>query len=341
MFLSRLLSEAANDKSNLKNETYEILYLQTPNDKEKVWVQLGKWTAEGLSFQPNQLSNSKEKSISETTRLRAAVVEYPPLTMKANFDENNGCFQGLECKKYIGNTEDFTKHCCYGLAIDVLRYVASQLQFEPLVYFVRDGNYGAKNTTADTWNGIVRDIVDKEADIAIDLMANEARSEVIDFSLRWTHAGLALLVLVGQKQVDKLDFSFFHPFTTYLWISIIGVVNIFLGVLWLADRISPYGHHRSRRTGFRDGFDLSGSMWYCWGICFDNQFVDARPRSFSARAMTVVLAIFALMCVTSYTANLTAHLLFDDTIPDVTGIRDPKVRNSDRVVWWDGLKILL
>ncbi|XP_015774940.1 PREDICTED: glutamate receptor ionotropic, NMDA 2B-like [Acropora digitifera] len=201
--LHRLLTVAANDKRSLKNQAYEILYLQTPDDKEKVWVQLGKWTAEGLSFQPSQLSNSEENSISEITRLRAAVVEYPPLTMKANFDENNGCFQGLECKKFIGNTANFTKHCCYGLAIDVLKYVASQLQFEPIVYFVRDGNYGAKNTTADTWNGIVRDILDEEADIAIDLMANEARSEVIDFSLRWTHAGLALLVLVGEKKVDQ------------------------------------------------------------------------------------------------------------------------------------------
>lgn len=336
--LHRLLSVAANDKRSLKNQAYEILYLQTPDDKEKVWVQLGKWTAEGLSFQPSQLSNSEENSISEITRLRAAVVEYPPLTMKANFDENNGCFQGLECKKFIGNTANFTKHCCYGLAIDVLKYVASQLQFEPIVYFVRDGNYGAKNTTADTWNGIVRDILDEEADIAIDLMANEARSEVIDFSLRWTHAGLALLVLVGEKKVDQLDFSFFYPFTTYLWISIIGVVNLFLGVLWLADRISPYGHHRSRRPGFRDGFDLSGSMWYCWGMCFDNQFVDSRPRSFSARAMAVVLAIFALMCVTSYTANLTAHLLSDDTIPDVTGIRDPKITDPNTAISYGVVK---
>lgn len=309
--------------------SYDILYLQTPYEDQKEWLQIGKWTtAEGLTFQANKLSHSKEESSREIPRLKAAVVEYPPLTMKADFDTNDGCFQGLECKKYIGNTDNFTRHCCYGLAIDVLRYVKTELQFEPLVYFVRDGNYGAKNSTAGTWNGIVRDIVEDKADISIDLMANEARSEVIDFSLRWTHAGLALLVLVGEKKVERLDFSFFQPFTIYLWISMIGVVNFYLGILWYTDRLSPYGHRKSFRAENHNGFDLGESMWYCWGVCFDNQFVDSRPRSFSARAMAVFLAIFALMCLTSYTANLTAHLLSDDTKPDVTGIRDRKVSSQ-------------
>lgn len=255
-------------------------------------------------------------------------MEYPPLTMKADFDATEGCYQGLECVKYIGDSQNFTRHCCYGLAIDVLRYVKTELQFEPLVYFVRDGNYGAKNSTAGTWNGVVRDIQEGKADIAIDLMTNEARSQVIDFSLRWTYAGLALLVLVGEQKVEELDFSFFRPFTLYLWMGMIGVVNFYLGLLWYTDRMSPYGHHKSFRARNHKGFDLSESMWYCWGVCFDNQFVDSRPRSLSARAMAVFLAIFALMCVTSYTANLTAHLLSDDTKPEVTGIKDPKVITS-------------
>lgn len=313
--------------TNEARPPYEILYLQTPYKQEKGWVQIGMWTSKGLTLQTKDLSQTiaKDESTGELPRLRAAVVEYPPLTMKADFDATEGCHQGLECMKYIGDTQNFTKHCCYGLAIDVLRYVKTELQFEPLVYFVRDGNYGAKNTTADTWNGIVRDIREGKADIAIDLMTNEARSEVIDFSLRWTHAGLALLVLVGEQNVDNLDFSFFQPFTVYLWMGMIGVVNFYLGILWYTDRLSPYGHYKSFRAKNHNGFDLSESMWYCWGVCFDNQFVDSRPRSLSARAMAVFLAIFALMCVTSYTANLTAHLLSDDTKPAITGIRDPKV----------------
>ena len=313
------------EHSNMARLSYEILYLQTPHEQDKGWVQVGKWTNKGLTLQTGDFSCTNGKSKGETPVLRAAVVEYPPLTMKADFDAIDGCYQGLECIKYIGDSQNFTRHCCFGLAIDVLRYVKRELKFEPLVYFVRDGNYGAKNTSDGTWNGVVRDLVEEKADISIDLMTNEARSEVIDFSLRWTYAGLALLVLVGEQEVERLDFSFFRPFTVYLWMGMIGVVNFYLGLLWYTDRLSPYGHHKSFRAKNHKGFDLSESMWYCWGVCFDNQFVDSRPRSFSARAMAVFLAIFALMCVTSYTANLTAHLLSDDTKPDVTGIKDPKV----------------
>ena len=323
-------SNQMGQKTKNVHPSYEILYLQTPYKQDEGWVQIGIWTSKGLTLQLHELDQeTPDKKIGEIPRLLAAVVEYPPLTMKADFDESQGCYQGLECKKYTENSQNFTRYCCYGLAIDVLRYVKTELQFEPLIYFVRDGNYGAKNSSAGTWNGVVRDVLEGKADIAIDLMTNEARSEVIDFSLRWTHAGLALLVLVGEQKVEDLDFSFFRPFTIYLWMGMIGVVNFYLGLLWFTDRLSPYGHRKSFRARNHNGFDLSESMWYCWGVCFDNQFVDSRPRSLSARAMAVFLAIFALMCVTSYTANLTAHLLSDDTKPEVTGIRDPKVSIRD------------
>ena len=308
--------------------SFEILYLQHSHVDETNWIPVGVWSEAGLTFKTRNLLHFEKNSMEEIPRLRAAVVEYPPLTMKVDYDEDEGCFEGLECAKYIGDTNMFTRHCCYGLAIDVLKFVKTELQFEPFVYFVRDGNYGAKNSSVNMWNGVVRDILEGQADIAIDLMSNQARLEVIDFSLRWTHAGLALLVLVGEKELEKFDFSFFQPFTTHLWISIIGVVNMYIVVLWVTDRLSPYGHRKSAQAERRNGFDMSESMWYCWGICFDNQFVDSRPRSFSARASAVFLAVFALMCVTSYTANLTAHLLSDDTKPEVTGIRDPKVSSS-------------
>lgn len=261
--------------------------------------------------------------------LRAAVVDYPPLTMKTLLREGTKCQQGVECYKYVGSDRTETiKYCCYGLAIDVLKEVSNELQFAPYLYFVPDGNYGSYNSTKKQWNGVVKELLDDKCDISIDLMANEARSRYIDFSLRWTFAGLALLFKVGQKEVEVIDFSFFRPFTPQLWLGMIGVVNLYLVVLWITDSVSPYGSYRSMRRGknSKHKFTILGSMWFSWGMCFDNQFVSARPHSYSARTMAVFLAMFALLCLTSYTANLTAHLLSDDTKPGISGIRDLKVR---------------
>ena len=313
--------------SNNDRETfaYEILYLQKALDYNKHWSRVGLWQDNTIRFHSSKLSRMKKQTPAGIPIMRAAVVEYPPLTMQIAFDANIGCHQGLQCVKYIDNADNFTTHCCYGLAIDVLKYVSKELEFEPFVYFVRDGNYGSKNSTSGEWNGIVNDLLKDKADISIDLMSNEARSEEIDFTMRWTHAGLALLVLVGEKNVNAIDFSFFQPFTTGLWASMIGIVNLYLFVLWFSDRSSPYGHKQSKEATDHNSFDLVGSMWYCWGMCFDNQFVDVRPKSFGARASASFLAMFSLLCLTSYTANLTAHLVSDDTEPEVTGIRDPKV----------------
>ena len=112
-----------------------------------------------------------------------------------------------------------------------------------------------------------------------------------------------------------------------LWLGMVGIVNLYLVVLWITDRLSPYGSYamRKRKRTRDESFDLAGSMWFSWGVCFDNQFIEDRPKSGSSRAMAVCLAMFALLCLTSYTANLTAHLVSDDTKPDITGIRDSKV----------------
>lgn len=314
-------------RGNRANFTHDILYLLEAEDYDKQWSASGKWVDGKLSLKANNIVESTESSRVGLPTLRAAVVEYPPLTMKSSYDPALGCTQGIKCIDYIGYSDNYTQHCCFGLAIDILTYVKSELEFEPLVYFVRDGNYGAKNATSNQWNGIVRDLVIGEADISIDLMTNEARSEVVEFSQRWTEAGLALLVRVGEKKVSAIDFAFLDPFTMALWLGMVAIVNLYLIALWIADRLSPYGCYATRKRNNEEHvFDLDGSMWFSWGVCFDNQFVGDRPKSSSSKAMAVCLAMFALLCLTSYTANLTAHLVSDDTKPEIAGIRDPKVR---------------
>lgn len=52
--------------------------------------------------------------------------------------------------------------------------------------------------------------------------------------------------------------------------GIIGVVNFYLGFLWYMDCLSFYGYYKFLYVKNYKGFDLSESMWYCWGVCFDN-----------------------------------------------------------------------
>ena len=51
--------------------------------------------------------------------------------------------------------------------------------------------FGAENTTTGEWNGLVREIIDKNADLAVAAMTiNYARESVIDFTKPFMNLGM-------------------------------------------------------------------------------------------------------------------------------------------------------
>ena len=70
-----------------------------------------------------------------------------------------------------------------GMIPDIVNSLARQLNFTYSIALSRDGQWGSVNKDGD-WSGIIRDIIDGEADIAAALLAvTKTRSEVIDFML--------------------------------------------------------------------------------------------------------------------------------------------------------------
>ena len=51
--------------------------------------------------------------------------------------------------------------------------------------------------------------------------------------------------------------SWLEPFQYQLWLSIVGIINLILIVIWWIDRKSPYGHYRQLDSG-DDGFTILG-----------------------------------------------------------------------------------
>ena len=53
--------------------------------------------------------------------------------------------------------------------------------------------------------------------------------------------------------------SWLEPFQYQLWLSIVGIINLILIVIWWIDRKSPYGHYRQLDSG-DDGFTILGIL---------------------------------------------------------------------------------
>ena len=72
----------------------------------------------------------------------------------------------------------------------------------------------------------------------------------------------------------------------------------------------------------------SDSMSYVWGVAFSKDIgAEKTPRSNSARVVSAIYALLALIMVNTYCANLMAFLLQEPYFLPITGVRDVKVGN--------------
>ena len=79
----------------------------------------------------------------------------------------------------------------------MLEQISELVGFNYVIELVPDRNYGAKNLTTGEWNGLVKELMDGTADIAIGAMTiNFAREEVIDFTKPFMNLGISILFKV-------------------------------------------------------------------------------------------------------------------------------------------------
>ena len=72
----------------------------------------------------------------------------------------------------------------------VFQSISDVIDFEFRLYTVPDNLYGVPDDETGEWNGIVRQLIDRRADMAVASMTiNYARESVIDFSKQGTPMG--------------------------------------------------------------------------------------------------------------------------------------------------------
>ena len=133
-----------------------------------------------------------------------------------------------------------------------------------------------------------------------------------------------------QRQKNSNLASFLQPFKNALWILVALSVHVVALVLYLLDRFSPFGRYKLAKSDDteEDALNLSGAVWFAWGVLLNSGIGEGTPRSFSARVLGMVWAGFAMIIVASYTANLAAFLVLDRPEASISGIDDARVRHS-------------
>lgn len=73
----------------------------------------------------------------------------------------------VNIKPFVFPNEDGNGTEWKGYCIDLIKQIAELLKFDYTIYEVDDGKYGTINDTTKEWDGMVRELIDRKADIAL------------------------------------------------------------------------------------------------------------------------------------------------------------------------------
>ena len=106
-----------------------------------------------------------------------------------------------------------------GMIPDIVNALSKYLNFTYSIAISRDGKYGKFDAETDEWNGLVKDIIDDVADIAVaSLSITKSRSQVVDFMIPFESEENCFLVSM------RASFSwttFLHPFLYESWAALL------------------------------------------------------------------------------------------------------------------------
>lgn len=78
------------------------------------------------------------------------------------------------------------------------------------LYTVPDNLYGFYNHDTREWNGIVRQLIDKRADLAVASMTiNYARETVIDFTKPFMNLGISILFKAPKDPATEVNMGIY------------------------------------------------------------------------------------------------------------------------------------
>lgn len=206
---------------------------------------IGKWSAStGLQItrteqmlQEEILSTLRNKTFKITTILNA-----PYVMLKDSADKLNG-------------NDRFEGFC-----VDLLRELALLLGFRYQLKLVRDGAHGTRDSRG-RWNGMVRELIDREADLAIgDLTITYVREEAVDFTMPFMTLGVS--ILFRKPQGEQTLLFFLSPLSVDVWLCMaaayVAVSLLLFGVArvgtaeWCGDRSRSSGGRCCCSCPFRD-----------------------------------------------------------------------------------------
>ena len=160
--------------------------------------------------------------------LRIGIVPEPPIA-----------FLKPECEGQDMASPD----CWYGWNPDIIRHLQQDLNFTYEYVRPADNKYGGLDPDTRTWNGMIRDILDRKIDLTIALSINTERSQYIDYTASIFEDQASLIAYIKSSKSSTNYFFFLEPFEISVWLTIIGLILVIGFLTTFFSKFSPFGSY--------------------------------------------------------------------------------------------------
>ncbi|KAK3931587.1 Glutamate receptor ionotropic, kainate 2 [Frankliniella fusca] len=255
--MTGLLSLSAEDDYRRVNFTVTLIDTMSNNAT-------GVWNASGIHLfrSVEEMERSTKEMLQKKVMRVVSKIGRPYLMKKENWTEGMGN-EGLR-----------------GYSLDLISAIAEDIGFKFEFYLVADGQYGSLKN--GQWNGIIKDLLDRKADLGIcDLTITYDRERAVDFTMPFMTLGISILHTIPKQEPPNL-FSFLEPFSTEVWFY---MAFAYLGVsvlLFVLARTTPYEWDNPHPCDpapeeLENTFDLINSLMFCMGSLLQ-QGCDFLPK---------------------------------------------------------------
>ncbi|XP_051866025.1 glutamate receptor ionotropic, delta-2 isoform X4 [Pristis pectinata] len=282
------------DDGGNPNVEFEILGTNYGEDLGRGIRKLGTWNPDsGLN---GSLTDKKLENNMRGVMLRVVTLPEEPFVMVS--------------ENILGRTKKY-----YGFSIDVLDALSSYLGFKYEIYVAPDHKFGSQQPDGN-WNGLIGELAFKRADVGISaLTITPERESVVDFTTRYMDYSVGFLLKKAEKTVDM--FACLAPFDFSLWACIAGTVILVGLLVYLLNWLNP----PRLQMGSVTSTTLYNSMWFVYGS-FVQQGGEVPYTTLATRMMMGVWWLFALIVISSYTANLAAFLTINRIENSIQSLQD-------------------
>lgn len=131
------------------------------------------------------------------------------------------------------------------------------------------------------------------------LSINSLREEVVDFTKPFMTRYISVLMKVPKS--ERSYFEFLNPLHHIVWFCTFGAFVVVSLVLYMLEKIGASHSKDLPGISFRESF------WFVFGSLLQGS-TEASPATLPGRILTSAWWFFALILISSYTANLAAFL---------------------------------